>query len=481
MMQKFMGLGSIPFTITQLLQPLQTQPALIALLKSRGMEFSALSAQTKAASTYLNSLMTEQGVGRMDAFEQAAVKYADEMGIFDVKMADHTKDINQSPVMEGFDKIADFNITVPEHLTRGTAFFFYSHLMRDAGIPAKDIFGAAENMTNMTMVNYHPIERPMGFAKLGWLGDLASTLTRYKHNQLSQLAFYAREGVRMDQGAKSMMPLATFLSTTIAFGGVMGFYGFQEADAAYELLSQHVFKKPDNLTNVVLKSNMPSVISHGVFSTMGVDMTSRFSNANIIPDSIPKALMPHGSAVWDMAESTGRLVFDPMSTTKQKQFVKSMAPMSVQGVIENELFTEKSASGKSLYVNPADGPSFLEGRVERSEDDMAKRAFGFRNIGESKELAQNYANSQIEKGRKELADKLVKKAKYEVADGTMTPAKYKAFVEKAANEYGMSPDAFVAQMVQWGIDRKLPQSKQIMLRNATGGFGGAFKMREAQR
>lgn len=481
MMQKFMGLGNIPFTVTQLLQPFQSHPAMLRLLHNRGLEFHTSKAQLDATNTYINAILHENGSAKLSDFERAAMTYADQMGIFDVKMTDHTKDINVSKFKEGYDKLADINITAPEHLTRGMSFLFYSHILRDAGVPAKDIFGAAENMTNMTMVNYHPIERPMGYAKLGWLGDIASTLTRYKHNQWSQAAFYAREGIRGDNGAiKSSAPLATFLGTSLAFGGLMGFFAFQEADAAYQLFMEKVMKKPDNLTNQVLNSDMPDVLTHGLFSTLGLDMTTRFSSANVIPDSIPQALLPYGSAVWDMAENTGRFVLDPTSETKAKQAFKSLAPQSVQGLLENKLFTEKKADGKNLYVNATAGPNMGRGRVERSDSDMALRAFGFRNIGESKELAQNYANSQIEKGHSNIVDSLLTKAKYAAMDDSLNGMKLQKYIRDAA-EHGESPDAFIGKLTQWSMDRQLTQKQQQLLRNAQKGFKGAFNLQEQKR
>lgn len=479
-MQKFMGFINIPFSVTQLMQPLQTQPAMIRLMRSRGLEFSTAQAQAKAMNTYLHSFLEDHGVSRLPEFDSAALKYAQEKSIFDVKMADHTKDINQSKVMEKFDKVADINITAPEHLTRGATFLFYSHMLKDAGIPVKDIFGAAENMTNMSMVNYHQIERPMGYAKLGWIGDVASTLTRYKHNQWSQLAFYAREGIRGEQGAvKSMAPLATFLSTSLAFGGVMGFFAYQEADAAYQLLSESV-GKPDSITNHVLKDGPTgALISHGLFAQLGMDMTSRFSNANAIPDSIPAALMPYGSAVLDMAATTGRWVMDPTNMFKAKQMGKSFAPQSVQGILENQWFTEKSVNGKDLYVSPTLGPNMGKGRVERTESAKMKRNFGFRDINESKELAKNYSDSQIAKQHANIADRQLQKAKDAAMNDSLTEAKLQQLAQRAS-EHGMSPDKFVSQYTTWAMDRKLPQSQQMLLRNAKKGFTGAFNINAAK-
>jgi hypothetical protein len=469
-MKKFMGFMNIPFTLTQLMQPIQTHPAMITLLKTRGLEFSARQAQVKAMNTYLNAL-TEEKTGKMSSFEREAMKYADEMGILDVKMTDHMRDINAGPIRENFLKMADLNITVPERFTRGTSFLFYSHLLKDAGIPAKDIFGAAENLTNFTMVNYHPIERPMGYAKLGWIGDVASTLTRYKHNQWSQLAFYTREGVRNDTGA-GYKPLAAMLATSLAFGGVMGFFGFQEADALYQEFTENALKKPDTLTNVMLQT--PELLSHGVWSQLGLDMTTRFSNANVIPDSLGKAVMPYGTAILDNVETTGRWMIDPTSPTKAKQMVKSLAPSSMQGLLENQLFTEGD-----LYTNPTYGPNMGTGRVERTENEKGMRNLGFRSIRESRELAKNFSDSQIQKGNKNLAESNMNKVKVAILDGTITPEKLSEFGRKAAG-YGMGPDQFVNEIVTWSRDRQLTQQEQIRLRNALAGYRGAFNISEGR-
>lgn len=477
MMQKFMGLMNIPFSITQMMQPFQVHPPMMALLKNRGLEFSATEAQIKATRTYLNALSGEK-TGAHSAFEKAALDYAEKAGIMDVKMADHTKDINESPLFEAYSKIADLNIEVPEKLTRGTSFLFYSHILKDAGVPMKDIFGAAENLTNMTMVNYHPIERPMGYAQLGWLGDLASTLTRYKHNQLSQAAFYTREGINSGN-MKGYKPLATFLATSLAFGGVMGFFGYNEADWAYQKASQF-FGKPDTLTNVLFSHNTPELITHGIFSTIGLDMTSRFSNANILPDSAGQALMPYGSAVLDMLGSTANLVTDPLSTTRWKQFGKSMAPQSVQGFLENQMFMEKQPDGRNLYINNTDGPNFGKGRVYRSDSDMAMRNFGFRDITESKKLAKNYSDTQINKGNSALAQGILDKVKLDFMDGNLTPEKLQAYGNKAATQYGMDPGTFVNELVKWQQEHHMSQEEQIRFRNALGGFTGAMRAKEGR-
>lgn len=472
-LQKMMGYFNIPFSVAQLLQPVQSNPAMVSLLKSRGLEFSATEAQAKAMNTYFKSLTD---TGKVDAFEQAALKYAADLGIFDMKMSDHVKDINSSQFGEKFDYWADMNIRVPEHFTRGNTFLFYSHLLKDAGIPSKDIFGAAENLTNFTMVDYRPMERPLMYSKLGWIGDVASALTRYKHNQMTQAAFYAREGIR----GSGYAPLATYLGASLAFGGIMGAVGFQEADNLYQLFTQHVLKKPDSLTNQVLKSNMPEVMSHGLFSMLGVDMSSRFSNANLIPDTMVDAMMPYASAIWDPLASTGRVLMDPLSPTKWKQEIKSVAPQSVQGALENTMFTEKKGPNQNLYVTGTDGPNLGKGRVMRSDTEVGQRWLGFRSVRESKELAQNYSNSQIDKAQKEVVDSLLTKAKYAAMDDNLDATRLGQLAKQAA-DLGEDPNAFVSKIVSWSQDRQLTQRQQQILRNAQAGYQGAMNLRDMKQ
>jgi hypothetical protein len=479
MMQKFMGLFNIPFTVTQLMQPLQTQPAMIALLHSRGLEFSTAKAQLAATETYLGALLHHMGkVGDgPQGFDKMAMDYADKMGVFDVKMADHTRDINGGQFGEMFDKLADVNIKAPEHLTRGMSFLFFSHLLKDAGVPVKDIFGAAENMTNLTMVNYHPLERPMGYAKLGWVGDVASALTRYKHNQWSQMAFYAREGIRGEQGhLKATAPLATFLATSLAFGGIMGFFAYQEADAAYQLFTEHALKKPDSLSNQLFKQNISPLLSHGLFSTLGIDMTTRFSNANVLPDTKMGALIPYGSAVMDMAQATGNFLLDPTSTSKGKQMAKSWAPQSVQGLMENSMFTNKTKDGKNLYVNPTEGPKFGEGRTYRSDAEMTGRNLGFRSVRESKELQKIYSDGQIDQANKRVVEGIHGQIKHDIMDGKLTKDSLRQQALKAI-DLGQTPDDFIKEFTKNRIAMTHSQEEMKLYQYATGGLRAALKMR----
>jgi hypothetical protein len=466
MMQKFMGFYNIPFTITQLMQPVQTHPAMITHLKNRGLEFSVATSQVKAMETYLASLHRPL-LAKASAFDKQLVEYADKYGIFDVKLSDHTKDINVGPIKENFDRyVGDINISAPEHFTRGNAFFFYSHLLKEAGIPAKDIFGAAENMTNFTMTNYHHIERPRMYSRMGWLGDVASTLTRYKHNQLSQMAFYGREAVRPEAGIKASAPLAIFLGSALAFGGVTGMFAYNEADVLFQLFSEKVLKKPNNLTNVILKSDMPEVLSHGVGAALGLDMSSRFSHAKTIPENPAQFLMPYGSALWDM----GVTALDLAKNRDEVGFnraVKAWMPSSVQGHVENELFTQKQPDGSNMYINPRT----LEGRVKRTDEQMSTRAWGFRTMSESKETAGNYSDFQIKQGYTNLREKVLEKAKRLYTTGDLTPAKARELAQEYMKYEGMNLGGALSQ---FAINQRTTEIQRQLLN------GSIFDKQRAQ-
>jgi hypothetical protein len=466
MMQKFMGFFNFPFTVTQLMQPLQTHPAMLTLLKSRGMETHIAKSQVAATETYLHSMWNKDlgdvaALPKLDAFSKSAIEYANKNGIFDVKLSDHLKDINTSHVKETFDRVADYNITAPEHLTRGTAFFFYAHLLKEAGIPAKDVLGAAENMTNFTMTNYHHFERPMMYSGLGWMGDLAATLTRYKHNQLSQATFYAREGIREGRqgNVAASAPLAMFLGAALAFGGIYGMFAYNEADAVYQLFSKHVLGKPDTLFNVInTEAKVPEALSHGMFAALGVDMSSRFSHAKTIPENPAQFLLPYGSAMWDMGATAVDLAKNPTSETAQKRAVKAWAPQSAQGLVENKLWTEKQEDGSNLYINPRT----LEGKTTRTDEEMKWRNWGIRGMRESREIAGNYSDHLIKTHNKELADKVIDRAERLYAEGKMTPEKAQELAKEYV-QYEGSGDGFGNRMSQFQINRRTTELKRQFL------------------
>lgn len=478
MMQKFMGFWNIPFSITQLVQPLQTIPPMAALLKSRGIDFMASKAAMDGTWSAMKMMYQETPIPglvhmnkmKLDAFEKAAYDYAHDAGVFDMKLADHTKDIHESKFMENFNKyVADANITWPEMATRSTAFMFFAHALKDTGMSHPEIFKTAENLTNVTMADYTPGARPIGYDHMGWAGDLASTLTRYKHNQVSQLNLYARE--LKDTGHYA--PLATYMGTMVGFGGIVGMLGYNTAEWLYQEL-MGLAGHPDSLTDAIMRSNVPQALTHGIISLSGVDMSSRFSQSKLLPESPSEFLMPFWSGVKDVAQSSWDLATHP-NKWNAKRFAKSVAPSSMTGLIENQLFSEQREDGKYHVLNSRSGDRSGEGMYDRTEEQRTLRNFGFRSMEESNAQNKLYQQRLIGTAESDKRKGIVNDAFSDALSGkadTQTLAKYaQAYV--AANG---DPNNFANEFSQKMQAKELTAEQRWVLRNAGNNITAAIRM-----
>lgn len=468
MMQKFMGFVNVPFTVAQFFQPVQAMPGLMVLLKSRGENYSALGAVTKGLNSALkiSKALAFPESTKFSAFEKEALKYAEDRDIFNVRMVDHEHGINKNVALEGFDAIADFNIKAPEHATRSIAFMTYAHALKDAGYSTLDALQAAENMTNTVMVNYRPQERAQMYRGLGLLGDMASTLSSYKHNQLSQFNMYRNEATRHGHYA----PLITFLGTSLATQGLLGFFGFQSADALYQWYTTHFTDHPDSLTALLLRAKeIPEFVTHGMFASLGLDMSSRFSSAQVLPDSPTGFLFPFGSGLAEMAETAADAVSNPNEFNAMRA-ARAFVPNSARGLIEQQYFTKDVPNGK-LAINP----NKAEGQYVRDETEGKLRNFGFRSLKESKELAANYQQRAMDNAQVQKLKGLVENLQRELASNSLTQEKsneyYKRFLELGSDKY-----AEVLQAAAQGLSTT--ELQRFIIRNGGANYHAAKNLQE---
>lgn len=477
MMQKFMGFMNIPFTLTQLIQPLQTVPPMAMLMKARGIEHSMMKAGAAGTETmmkllYAHTPLTDKWSAHFSDFENRALQYAHDNDVFNVQMADHTKDINASKAKDVFDFVADANIKYPEFVTRGTAFMSFAHALKETGMPFEQVMSTAENLTKVTMVDYSTLGRPKMYGQMGWLGDLASTLARYKHNQISQLTLYGREfreGMKRGEGLKFSTPLLTYLGTSIAFGGLTGMISYNIADEAYRLFSEHVLKKADSLTDMILRTKeIPQMVSHGVFAATGIDMSSRFSNAAVIPDNVGEFLLPYGAGLADMLESGWDFAKNP-NEWNTKRLATSVAPSSLTGLLENQLFTEQEGPDRHAFINRRTG----ERNVNRTDKEVGMRNFGFRSMRETTERNVNYEFKQKEQAEQRIRQRVLDKAWSDyLSKGSVDYRKYaQAYLDAGS-------DQFFRDFQQRIAANKLTERERIIKRNDGNNYSGARNLQE---
>jgi hypothetical protein len=454
------------FLATNVVQPLMAMPAMNAFLKGRGLDENSLITMGYDSMAEGWFTMAKERLGNMSQLEKEATKYAKENHVFGTDLVD-TSSVSRRNAEYYLDKTGNFLASNVESGTRKMMYYGFVHMLDKNGL-GKD-FGLAQNLTDIAMNNYSPVERPNVFNMLGPVGDMAANLSSFKHNELSRLAMFAREIGK----EKTAIPLLIQLSTGVAAAGITGAIGFAEADWLYRQITK-ALGKPDSLTNVVFKfsesmagsTKNPYALSHGVFSYLGLDLSKRLGVSDVVPNSVGEALFPGGSKLVDVAGAGLSAIGDPSQLNMQR-LAREVAPGAVTGPMDREWFSKDTPQGE-LAVNRRT----LEGQVIRNEADKMAKNFGFMGVNESVQKQKLWDLKQQGIGYSELRTAVVKKmAEQMFTSGKFNPAlidnyiKYEGDLTTLETELtnrvekqGMS--AVDALKIKALAAKKIPQLKQ---------------------
>jgi hypothetical protein len=392
------------FLMTNIVQPLTAMPAMNTFLKGRGMDANSLMTLGYDSMAKAGFTMMKEKFGKLSPLEQGAADYASKNHVFGTDLVD-TSTVARRNAEFYLDKTGNFLASNVESTTRQMVYYGFVHML-DANGMGKE-FGLAQNLTDLAMNNYSPVERPQVFNTLGPIGDLAANLSSFKHNELSRLAMFARE-ISANNTAK---PLLMQLATTAAAAGLLGSMGFAEADWLYKQITA-AMGKPDSLSRVVIDfsekmgkhtADNKYAVSHGVFSFLGIDMSKRLGVADVIPNSLGEAMFPGGSKLVDVAGAGLSALGDP-SEMNLKRFAREAAPGIAQGPMDRAWFSQETPQGE-LAVNRRT----LDGQVLRTDADKRAKNFGFTGINESVTKQKIYDLSQQDMAYAQLRASVLKK------------------------------------------------------------------------
>lgn len=320
MSQLFMGWGNYMFTVSQLVQPAQTGLPFVWLAANRlGLHPGHVPASMLKGGTDFIRALTEDFTGKaMDSLDQhmrAAYQYAKDHGLLNFSEMERAYEGTQSKLGRVKDKVAEASMQFGEFGTRTPMFLGFVDLLTKGGIAPDKAYPIAENLTNFSMVDYHPWERPMLYSKYGVLGGFAGGLTTFKHGLVSQQVKLGKELVvpTMIDGARANrqgLPLAYSMSALVALAGLTGLPFYNELDKLYRHMTNSIGGEARSIRESFL-SNMPEWLNSGVVSNAtNLNIQSKFSSADMLPDSAARAASPHlegfakiiGDAI-DMAKS----------------------------------------------------------------------------------------------------------------------------------------------------------------------------------
>jgi hypothetical protein len=406
------------FWVTNEVQPWGAMPGMKAMLIARGLDARF---DFGTGYTYLaqgaDTVIRKNSGEKLDSFEQQARNYALKYHVYGSDMIEHSNRVRKDAIYAA-DKISNAVAGNIESHTRQLMFYGLAHMLKDNGMKVEHgLFEAAHNLTDMAMNNYSRVDRPQLYNALGPLGQLAVNLSSYKHNELSRLALFARHASEY----KSLRPILAQLTSGVVFGGILGTTGFAGANELVKFISKmmghpvslvdEVMKLSENLNKKVYdatngKVNAPYVLSHGVFSMAGVDMSKAIGLNDLVPTGTD-LIMPGSSKLGEIASSVYNFTGLPGSTDggptvmNAKRVARAMSPIGTQGTIDNQWFTKDAGEKGKLALRPRD----LAGQAYRNKTDTIAKYAGFTGINEAVQRQKVYEVETISRDYADLRQK----------------------------------------------------------------------------
>ena len=460
--QYSMGFGNWLFSVTQWLQVAQTGvPEITSAAKQLGVSQAAvIPAMAKAVKDWMAA-----GTGETKGDFATSMKEARERGLLTFSEFTDVNKITQNKYSSMADKVIDFNrAELGENPTRPLVFFTAVNVLKEAGLTGKQLYDAAYNVTQAGMFDYRMNERPAMYQKMGLAGTLAGGLQTFKHGYMNQMQ-------RMiSNGGKDPVSAAYAATALLAYAGIGGIPFYQEADALFKTITGKLGKE-QSISEYALKE-VPRWLEKGVISDVtNVNMQSRLSSADVLPNSPIEALSPYFSSIGRM----GAAAKDVMSFNDQlawKNAAVTMTPQGpLKGLAEKSLLTDEDG-----YVLNREG---LRGNT-RSEWDKDVRTFsGGRSLTEAMTGENQYNSGQRLKNYRDKQKSIMEQIQRKYVQGNLTTEDMQGFAKKYTEAKG-DPKQLVNQLITFAKTTKLDKQQRMQGIPKSGNLSSLYKFQEYQ-
>lgn len=375
------GFANIVYTGMQWLQPFMTaMPEMYRAGNTINIGASAV-AGFKDSLKYIRHMLDPNT--ELSSFQKEMFKYAEDKGLLTFSEYDDVSKVTQSKVGRNLDNAIDFNRNqLGERPTRPFVFFTFVDLLRKhETLPESEIFDTAYNLTQYSMTDYHPSERPMMYRELGVVGQLAGSLSQFKHSYTNQMIQWGKE-----VGKKPQMAIAG-LAAVLTLSGYRGLPGYDDADAIVKWLTNKFGDKQVSIADIVSQNGPEWLayepVAYGALSAAtGVNFSSRLGSAQLKPESIPEAISPYAGKGIRLGEHALSIGTNPKALTN---LGIEAAPSTVRGLLEDQLSTTDSG----MLQNKKG-----QNEYQRTEFDRSVRRFGLTSLEESKARDKVYQGTQ---------------------------------------------------------------------------------------
>lgn len=343
MSQLFMGWGNYMFTASQLIQPGQTGLPFLQLAAGRlGLNVTHTTRSMGRGAVDFMMAFTEHTTGeRMDvlpAHQREAFQYAMDRGLFDFSEMERAYQGTQSKAGRVKDQVAEFNIQFAERMTRTPMFMAFTDLLHRGGLDMDKAMPIAENLTQLSMVDYHAWERPMVYSKMGVLGQFAGGLTTFKHSQVSQQIKLGKEAIAPTMGKRQILPITASVTAMLALAGITGTPFYNELDTAYQYLTNKFGGEAKTIRESFLE-NSPEWLNSGLVSNAtNLNIQGKFSAADMIAATPAQAASPQLAGFGNIVINAIDLAKNGGDAQSVRNLLMSATPSGpLKGIMENQV------------------------------------------------------------------------------------------------------------------------------------------------
>jgi hypothetical protein len=234
----------------------------------------------------------------------------------------------------------------------------------------------------------------------------------------------------------------------------MGLPGREDIDALISVLNKLSPTRIPTTRELLLKN--PDIVAFGAVSAVPipgvgpVDLSSKFSAANAIPDDVVSGFAPMAGKVGKIAGSA----FDAgmqRTPTAGMRFLKELAPTSAQGPFEDHFSTDR---GMAL------DPKNLEGKFKRTDQDRRARYLSLRSTKESREMHNLRTDKEVDSFNESKRTAIIGKAKDALFEG-----RNNNLFELARDyiKYEGNVDTFESQLETNALNRHLTAHQRQLL------------------
>jgi hypothetical protein len=444
------------FWYQNIVQPLMAMPGMKADLIARGLDsgFDFGTGYMYVLQGTNSAIRVNANVANLTPFEKALSVYAKKNHVYGTDLVEHS---NRPRANMGYyaDQVNNFFAGNIESATRRLMFYAFAHMLKENGMPVeKGLFETAHNLTDISMNNYSALERPQIYNNLGPVGDIAVNLQSYKHNELSRVSMFIRDGMEY----KSLRPILADTLTRFAFGGVLGLIGYNTVDNIFHFVSKKM-GHPMSLTNIVFKASeglnrmvydktggkidQPYLLSNGIHSMIGLDLSRSLGLTDVVPENLTDLVFPGGSKLAEAGKAaynfTGLPGSDPSggpTVMNAKRAIYAAVPLVAQGPLSNEWFTQGEGNDR-LALRPRD----LSAQAHRNDFDYKAKALGFTGINESVERQKTYNIERMSRDYADLRQKPLDHMRDSLfAEHKLDPADVRDYVKYRGNPNTLAGD-----------------------------------------